>query len=66
MDYKYLIRWTDDKGVARSKAYQTEDEARKAEAWLIQRGVEDVDMAYSIIVREETPDADYSTPNNNK
>lgn len=42
---KYVVRWTDQDGKNHSKEYDDDPAARKAKAWLIDRGAPSVDIA---------------------
>ena len=46
-----ILRWTDDKGNQQTKEYTDEPTARKAKAWLLERGVTDVDIAIRVKTR---------------
>lgn len=41
----FVVRWQDDSGKPQSKEYGDEATARKAKAWLLDRGVKAVDIA---------------------
>lgn len=45
---KFVVRWTDAHGNEQHKEYSHEPDARKAKAWLIDRGAKGVDIAISI------------------
>lgn len=44
---KFVVRWTDAAGNEQRKEYSHEPDARKAKAWLIDRGAKGVDIAIS-------------------
>lgn len=44
---KFVVRWKDADGNEQRKEYSHEPDARKAKAWLIDRGAKDVDIAIS-------------------
>lgn len=41
----FVVRWQDDSGKPQSKEYGDETTARKAKAWLLDRGIKAVDIA---------------------
>lgn len=41
----FVVRWSDENGKSQSKEYKDEATARKAKAWLLDRGVKAVDIA---------------------
>lgn len=49
---KFVVRWSDSDGKNHSKTYPSEPEARKAKAWLLERGAVSVDIAVSMGDRE--------------
>lgn len=49
---KFVVRWTDQEGKNYSKEYPNDPAARKAKAWLIERGAVSVDIAVSIKGKE--------------
>lgn len=49
---KFVVRWTDTDGKNHSKDYGDEPSARKAKAWLLERGAVSVDIAVSMGDRE--------------
>lgn len=44
---KFVVRWTDAVGNEQRKEYSHEPDARKAKAWLIDRGAKGADIAIS-------------------
>ena len=48
----FVVRWSDADGKNHSKRYPNEPEARKAKAWLLERGATSVDIAVSMGGRE--------------
>lgn len=49
---KFVVRWSDADGKNHSKTYASEPEARKAKAWLLERGAASVDIAVAMGDRE--------------
>ena len=49
---KFVVRWTDNESKNHSKEYPNVPEARKAKAWLLERGAVSVDIAVSLQGRE--------------
>lgn len=45
---KFVVRWTDQDGKNHNKEYGDEPTARKAQAWLLERGATSVDIAVSM------------------
>lgn len=49
---QYVVRWTDQDGKNHHKEYTDEPSARKARAWLEDKGATGIDIAVSIGSRE--------------
>lgn len=49
---KFVVRWTDQDGKNHSKEYGDDPAARKAKAWLLERGAVSVDIAVSMGSKE--------------
>lgn len=49
---KFVVRWTDQDGKHHSKEYGDDPAARKAKAWLLERGAISVDIAVSMGTKE--------------
>lgn len=48
MNCTFTVRWSDDKNKPHAKTYATESDAKRARKWLLEHGVQGVDIAVKI------------------